>query len=157
MTFPRLSIAGKLYAIFGLLASATVGLALVGVIHSRQQAAITDQFESAFHGSLNVERVNALIYAVVMESRGVYMSPDVATAKRFGDGLLKFNARIGDVVKEWQQRVGPKTPPNSASSPSASRSSRNFAVSSSSAARKSARRPAANGATTKPTAACGRR
>ncbi len=78
MTFPKLSIAGKLYAIFGLLASATVGLALVGVISSRQQAAITDQFESAFHGSLNVERVNALIYAVVMESRGVYMSPDVA-------------------------------------------------------------------------------
>ena len=108
MTFPRLSIAGKLYAIFGLLASATVGLALVGVINSRQQAAITDQFESAFHGSMNVERVNALIYAVVMESRGVYMSPDVATAKRFGDGLLKFNARIGDVVKEWQQRVGPE-------------------------------------------------
>jgi methyl-accepting chemotaxis protein len=108
VTFPKLSIAGKLYAIFGLLASATVGLALVGVISSRQQAAITDQFESAFHGSLNVERVNALIYAVVMESRGVYMSPDVATAKRFGDGLLKFNARIGEVVKEWQQRVGPE-------------------------------------------------
>ena len=85
MTFPKLSIAGKLYAIFGLLASATVGLALVGVINSRQQAAITDQFESAFHGSLNV-----------------------ATAKRIGDGLLKFNSRIGDVVKEWQQRVGPE-------------------------------------------------
>ena len=107
MTFPRLSIAGKLYAIFGLLASATVGLALVGVVNSRQQAAITNQFESAFHGSMNVERVNALIYAVVMESRGIYMSPDVQTAKKFGAGLLKFNARIGDVVKEWQQRVGP--------------------------------------------------
>jgi len=108
VTFPRLSIAGKLYAIFGLLASATVGLALVGVVNSRQQAAITDQFESAFHGSMNVERVNALIYAVVMESRGVYMSPDIPTAKKYGDGLLKFNARIGDVVKEWQQRVGPE-------------------------------------------------
>ncbi|MBZ0148669.1 MAG: methyl-accepting chemotaxis protein, partial [Pseudorhodoplanes sp.] len=45
--------------------------------------------------------------AVVMESRGIYMSPDVQTAKKFGAGLLKFNARIGDVVKEWQQRVGP--------------------------------------------------
>jgi hypothetical protein len=30
---------------------------------------------------MNVERVNALIYAVVMDSRGIYMSPDKATAK----------------------------------------------------------------------------
>jgi methyl-accepting chemotaxis protein len=108
VTFPRLSIAGKLYAIFGLLASATVGLALVGVINSRQHAAITDQFESAFHGSINVERVNALIYAVVMESRGIYMSTDIPTAKKYGEGLLKFNARIGEIVKEWEKRVGPE-------------------------------------------------
>ena len=47
MTFPRVSITSKLYAIFGLLASATVDLALVGVINSRQHAAIIDQFESA--------------------------------------------------------------------------------------------------------------
>jgi methyl-accepting chemotaxis protein len=105
VTFPRLSIAGKLYAIFGLLASTTVGLAVVGVINSRQQAAITDEFESAFHGSMNVERVNALIYAVVMDSRGIYMSTDIPTAKKYGEGLLKFNARIADVVKEWQQGV----------------------------------------------------
>jgi methyl-accepting chemotaxis protein len=108
VTFPRLSIAGKLYAIFGLLASATVGLALVGVVNSRQHAAITDQFESAFHGSINVERVNALIYAVVMESRGIYMSTDIPTAKKYGEGLLKFNARIGEIVKEWEKRVGPE-------------------------------------------------
>jgi methyl-accepting chemotaxis protein len=108
VTFPRLSIAGKLYAIFGLLASATVALALVGVVNSRQQAAIADQFESAFLGSMNVERVNALIYAVVMESRGIYMSPDIPTAKKYGEGLLKFNARIAGVVKEWEKGVGPE-------------------------------------------------
>ena len=80
MTFPRLSIAGKLYAIFGLLASATVGLALVGVVNSRQHAAITDQFESAFHGSINVERVNALIYAW-----SSYPLRFIATNEEFGD------------------------------------------------------------------------
>ena len=45
------------------------------------------------------------IYAVVMESRGIYMSPDIATAKVYGDGLLVFNDRIGEVVKEWQHAV----------------------------------------------------
>ncbi|HEY3794346.1 MAG TPA: methyl-accepting chemotaxis protein, partial [Bradyrhizobium sp.] len=41
----------------------------------------------------------------VMESRGVYMSADTTTAKKFGDGLLKFNAQILDVVKSWQSIV----------------------------------------------------
>src|SRR5262249_56688306 len=47
----------------------------------------------------------ALIYAVVMESRGIYMSPDVKTAKIYGDGLLAFNDRISQVLKEWRTTV----------------------------------------------------
>jgi methyl-accepting chemotaxis protein len=46
-----------------------------------------------------------LIYAVVMESRGVYMSPDIPTAKKYGEGLLKFNARIEKVVQDWRKNV----------------------------------------------------
>ncbi|MBZ0141642.1 MAG: methyl-accepting chemotaxis protein, partial [Pseudorhodoplanes sp.] len=108
MTVLRLSIAGKLYAIFGLLAGATLALAAFAIVNSRQHAATTARFESAFLGSINVERVNALIYAVVMDSRGVYMAPDVATAKRFGDGLLRFNERISAVIADWRSRVGPE-------------------------------------------------
>ena len=89
--FPRLSIAAKLYAIFALLATATVVLALVAVVTARRHAALTDEFEAALQGSQNVERINGLIYAVVMESRGVYMSEDAPTAKKYADGLLKFN------------------------------------------------------------------
>jgi len=40
--FPRLSIASKLYAIFALLATATVVLALVAVVTARRHAALTD-------------------------------------------------------------------------------------------------------------------
>src|SRR5262249_10974064 len=43
--------------------------------------------------------------AVVMESRGVYMSSDLPTVKKYGDGLLKFNDQIEGVVKEWQKIV----------------------------------------------------
>ena len=64
---PRLSIATKLYAIFALLATATVVLALVAVVNARRHAALTDEFEAALQGSQNVERINGLIYAVVME------------------------------------------------------------------------------------------
>jgi methyl-accepting chemotaxis protein len=102
---PHFSIATKLYAIFALLATMTVGLAAVAVVNAYRHAALTDEFESAYVGAMNVERVNALIYAVVMESRGIYMSSDIPTAKVYGDGLLAFNDRIGQVMKEWRGAV----------------------------------------------------
>ena len=64
MRLPTLSIATKLYLIFALLATVTVVLASITVIGARRHAALTAEFGSAFAGALNVERVNALIYAV---------------------------------------------------------------------------------------------
>ena len=104
-TLPKLSIATKLYAIFALLATTTVALSVVAVSNARHHAALTDEFESANAGTLNVERVNALIYAVVMESRGVYMSSDLVTSKVYADGILKFNKQIAKVVEEWKGSV----------------------------------------------------
>src|SRR4051794_35008958 len=83
----------------------TVGLAAVAVINAYRHATLAQEYEAAYAGAINVERVNALIYAVVMESRGIYMSPDVATAKPYGDGLLRFNDRIGQVMKDWRGAV----------------------------------------------------
>ena len=105
MKLPNLSIAAKLYLIFALLATVTVALASVAAFNARRHAALTDEFRSAFEGAMNVELVNGLIYAVVMESRGIYMSSDIPTAKVYGDGLLVFNDRIGEVVNEWQHAV----------------------------------------------------
>ena len=102
---PKLSIAAKLYIIFTLLAVATVALAGIAVINARHQAEMTSAYETSLSGTQNVERMNGLIYAVVMESRGIYMSPDTANAKRYGDLLLKFNDRIAKVVEEWRKKV----------------------------------------------------
>src|SRR3954470_16480222 len=106
--FPRLSIASKLYAIFALLATATVVLALVAVVAARRHATLTDEFEAALQGAQNVERINGLIYAVVMESRGVYMSEDASARKRYADGLVTFTGQIAGIIKSWQDRVGPQ-------------------------------------------------
>jgi methyl-accepting chemotaxis protein len=105
VTLPKLSIAAKLYAIFALLATTTVALSVVAVSNARHHAALTDEFESANAGTWNVERVNGLIYAVVMESRGVYMSTDMATSKVYADGILKFNAQIAKIVEDWNKSV----------------------------------------------------
>ena len=102
---PALSISTKLYAIFTVLAAIAVALAGVTLVQARRQAAMTDEFQTAFIGAQNVQKINSLIYAVVMESRGVYMSLDIPTAKKYGDGLLKFNDDILKVVKDWKTIV----------------------------------------------------
>jgi methyl-accepting chemotaxis protein len=101
----KLSLAAKFYAIFALLAAVTVALAGLAVFSSFRHAKLTREVEAASLGALYVERVDGLIYAIVMESRGIYMSPDIPTAKTFSIGLLKFNDRIGDVVSSWRNVV----------------------------------------------------
>ncbi|MET0446709.1 MAG: methyl-accepting chemotaxis protein, partial [Pseudorhodoplanes sp.] len=102
----ELSISTKVYALFAALTIIIVVLAGVAVVSSRAQLAIEREVDSAALGSRNVERVNSLIYAVVMESRGIYMSPDIATAKRYGVELLKYSDQISQVVNDWQKLVG---------------------------------------------------
>ncbi|PJG57036.1 methyl-accepting chemotaxis protein [Bradyrhizobium forestalis] len=101
----RFTLATKLYAIFALFALLTAAIAMLSDYNSRRSADLTSAIETANAAALNVERVNSLVYAVVMESRGVYMSTEPAVVKKYGDGLLKFNARILDVVKRWETIV----------------------------------------------------
>jgi len=87
------------------MATTTIALSVVAVSNARHHAALTDEFESANAGTWNVERVNGLIYAVVMESRGVYMSSDLVTSKIYADGIIKFNKQIAKVVDDWKKSV----------------------------------------------------
>ena len=111
MKLPKLSIAARLYVIFALLATMTVALAAVAIFNANRHVALTNEFESTFIAAENVERINSLIYATVMESRGIYMSPDLATAKKFAEGLTRFNEQIGSVVEGWQKSVLPQDAP----------------------------------------------
>jgi methyl-accepting chemotaxis protein len=106
VTLPKLSIATKLYAIFASLAIVTTVLAAVAVFNARSHAALTKEFESANIGSLNVERVNGLIYAVQSAARGVVMSPDLKAAAPYLADLGKSNDMIDNVLANWQTGVG---------------------------------------------------
>src|SRR5262249_40479357 len=105
LKLPNLSIAAKLYSIFALLAVVTLVGGVVSNINNRQQAQLGEEVGVAAQAAEHIERVNALIYAVVMESRGIYMSSDLPTVKKYGDGLLKFNDQIANVVARWQKIV----------------------------------------------------
>ena len=101
----RFTLATRLYSIFALFALLTAAIATLSDYNSRRAADLTTAIETANAAALNVERVNALVYAVVMESRGVYMSTEPAVVKKYGDGLLKFNAQILGVVQRWETIV----------------------------------------------------
>jgi methyl-accepting chemotaxis protein len=101
----RFSLATKLYSIFALFAVLTATITLLSDYNTRRNTELTESVATASRAALNVERVNSLVYAVVMESRGVYMSTDAAVVKKYGEGLLKFNERILGVVKDWQTLV----------------------------------------------------
>jgi methyl-accepting chemotaxis protein len=98
----RLSLAAKLYSIFALFALLTAAITALSDYNARRAAELTHEIETVNLAALNVERVNSLVYAVVMESRGVYMSTEKDVVKKYGDGLLKFNERILGVVNRWE-------------------------------------------------------
>jgi methyl-accepting chemotaxis protein len=105
---PTFSIAAKLYAIFAMLATVTVALALVAAVNAQRHAVLTMGYEEAFKGAKNVERLNSLVYAVRLEARGVAMSTDAASAKSFGANLIRYNEQIGAVIPEWRRLVRPE-------------------------------------------------
>ena len=105
MTLPKLSIAAKLYVIFALMAATTLALSVAAVHNARSHAALTDEFESANNGSLNVERVNGLLYAMVEEVRDTAAANDADAAATHAHELIELNERIGGALSNWQVSV----------------------------------------------------
>ena len=101
----RLSLATRLYSVFALFAILTAAITALSDYNSRRNAELTEAIGTASRAALNVDRVNSLVYAVVMESRGIYMSTEPAVVKKYGEGLLKFNDQILAVVKSWESLV----------------------------------------------------
>jgi methyl-accepting chemotaxis protein len=101
----RLSLATKLYSIFSLFALLTAAITVLSDYNTRSSTELTDAIETASQAALNVERVNSLVYAVVMESRGVYMSTEPALIKKYGEGIHKFSNELMGVVKNWESIV----------------------------------------------------
>ena len=99
------SLAFKLYSIFALFALLTAAIAALSDYNTRRGTELTQSIETASQSALNVERVNSLVYAVVMESRGIYMSTEPTVVKKYGDGLHKFSDHLINVVKKWEAIV----------------------------------------------------
>ena len=74
----RFSLAARLYSLFALFAVLVAAITALSQYNTSQNAELTEQVSIASRAAVNVERINSLVYAVVMESRGVYMSAEPA-------------------------------------------------------------------------------
>jgi methyl-accepting chemotaxis protein len=61
--------------------------------------------EDANKGAMYLEHLDGRVYAVVMESRGIYMSPDWKTAEPYGSSLLAHLAELKKTADAWRQIV----------------------------------------------------
>jgi methyl-accepting chemotaxis protein len=105
MTRISLSLRTKFLLVIGLLGLVpVVGVTLnsYGLASSKQAA---EQMDIARQGAQYLERINGLVYAAVMESRGIYMSSDWKTAEPYGKALLRHLAEIEATANIWKDRV----------------------------------------------------
>ncbi|WP_170979135.1 methyl-accepting chemotaxis protein [Roseomonas sp. HF4] len=88
------SIRGRITLLVGLLAVLGAAGGLVGAltlrIHAADVAALGREQERAYL----VQRLDTSVYAVVMESRGIYVARTAQQVERFGAGLRRHTARI---------------------------------------------------------------
>jgi diguanylate cyclase (GGDEF)-like protein len=99
------SLKARLYSIIvflGLLPVLGVILAFGAFENARRDHTALDR---AARGTIHLEHTNALVYAVVMESRGIYMSPDWKTAEPFAKKLVVGLADLQETVRAWKANV----------------------------------------------------
>src|SRR5947208_7645250 len=96
------SLRARLYTaigFLGLLPVLGVAFALVAMANSARDDAALDR---AARGTIHLERINGLVYAAVMESRGIYMSVDWKAAEPFAKNLIRDLDALREVAQVWK-------------------------------------------------------
>jgi methyl-accepting chemotaxis protein len=101
------SLKKKLFLLIGVLGIIPVlGAALTYALFTVSKSA-EDAMRTAIEGAIYLERINGQVNAVVMESRGIYMSPDWKVAEPYAKLLLKQLADMQGTAKLWTEKVVP--------------------------------------------------
>jgi methyl-accepting chemotaxis protein len=99
----NLRIGTKIYAVVGLLSVVSIIIAVVALLALTNYNLRVGEMQSASQRSFIGEQINSMIYAVVMDSRGVYMARDAAEAEKFGKPLLKNLHQIKELITAWHE------------------------------------------------------
>jgi len=152
----KLRISTKIYLLVGLLGVVAGLLGSAGIVAMRTYDTQVEAMTAASSRALLGERVNGLVNAIVMDSRGVYMAENKERVEQFGKPLLENLKRMDALLTQWRPLVPASQMEQFQRAeqprPSSSRSARSW---SNLDGRKAPPLPA-HGATTKRTAPTGR-
>lgn len=102
-----MKISGKIYTIVAIMGAVTVMVAAMAVYALRQYDKQTSLLNQTAQRAFYAEHLNRLITAVVMESRGVYMSETSDSAMQFAEGIRKYLDEMDKTISQWRAIVPP--------------------------------------------------
>jgi PAS domain S-box-containing protein len=104
----QISILGGVYPVVAALGLVALIVGLIGLVAVHATNREVRELEEVANRAYFAARANALIYAVVADSRGVYMSSEAADRATYGAGILKFLAELEANMVEWKEHVAPQ-------------------------------------------------
>ncbi len=108
----HIRITAKVHVVVGILALVAAVVAGQSLLALRTYDAQVELIQRASKRAVVGERVNGLVLATVMESRGVYMSKDKAEAEKFAKPLLGDLKQLDLRLGEWKALVEPQDAAN---------------------------------------------
>ncbi|NWH09348.1 MAG: HAMP domain-containing protein [Alphaproteobacteria bacterium] len=105
MSFSDLKIGTKVNALIGIMCVVAAAITAVGIWALADFDNRAEEMRKASERAIFAEHANALIYAVVMDSRGIYMGGAPEKMKKFADGLLKNLDELRTTVANWEKSV----------------------------------------------------
>jgi methyl-accepting chemotaxis protein len=103
--FKNMKIGLKLYLLMtlGALLAVTIGWLGIDAMQTYQKG--VRLLDRASQRALYSEQVNEMIYAAVMESRGIYMSSTREESEKYADPLVKDLARLDGIMTGWDSSI----------------------------------------------------
>ena len=102
------SFSRKIFLSLGSLLAVVILLAATVAWTINQQRNDMAMLEDSIVGTANVERANALLYAIVMDSRGVYMAETPERMDQFSRGMERFIGEFDTMLAEWSTTIHPE-------------------------------------------------
>ena len=97
----------KLYLVVVLLALIAVAIGGLGIDAMQTYASGVKLLSRASERTVDNEKVNGLIYATVMDSRGVYMSRTREESEKYAPLIEKELKQLDGVMKDWTALIDP--------------------------------------------------
>jgi methyl-accepting chemotaxis protein len=100
-----MKIRGKINLIVGIMSLLAIAITGMSLLIVSEYNGKLRQFQNASERAFKGERLNRLVTAVVMESRGIYAAPTIEKAAPFAEGLIKNLDKIDALLTDWRPLV----------------------------------------------------